>query len=71
MSHNCPECGSLCYCDLEDTYVPEASDDCMHTCEPDYDDEPDEHPYMGVTSAADARQLFGEGTSIETEEKQP
>lgn len=39
MSHDCPECARLCYCDLEDTYMPEASADCLHTCEPEYDEE--------------------------------
>ncbi len=30
MSHNCPECGELCYCDGEDHLNTAASDNCIH-----------------------------------------
>jgi hypothetical protein len=39
MCHECPECGELCYCDLED-HESEAPDDCLHVCadEDDFED---------------------------------
>lgn len=37
MAHECPNCGQLCYCDLED-HESEAPDDCVHDCEEDEDD---------------------------------
>lgn len=36
MAHDCPECGELCYCDIED-HMNEAPDDCCHTCAPEDD----------------------------------
>lgn len=29
MCHDCPECGELCYCDMEDHFQ-DAPDDCGH-----------------------------------------
>ena len=29
MSHDCPDCGELCYCDMEDHLYGDA-DDCLH-----------------------------------------
>jgi len=43
--HECPECGSACSCDMEDTWNDLAADDCMHDCEESgrgWDDEGDE-----------------------------
>jgi hypothetical protein len=49
MSHECQECGSLCYCDQDDCLLPQPAD-CRHVCD-DRDDEyqdddaaPDEAP---------------------------
>lgn len=40
MAHNCPECGGLCYCDLEDIdWGDESPDDCTHECEFDENEE--------------------------------
>lgn len=31
MSHECPDCGTLCYCDLEDAYNEDFPiEDCIH-----------------------------------------
>lgn len=38
--HECPECGQVCYCDMEDHDQP-APPDCKHECEED-DDEDEE-----------------------------
>lgn len=44
--HDCPECGSICYCDLDDSNDCRDRDDggvleCFHGCEPeeDFDDD--------------------------------
>ncbi len=29
MSHNCPECGELCYCDIEDAFT-DNNLGCLH-----------------------------------------
>lgn len=43
MAHECDNCGEWCYCDGEDTPVPEP--DCLHVCPEDYDDdEPESIP---------------------------
>lgn len=36
MAHECPDCGALCYCDIEDAEM-EAPEDCGHVCQ-DNDD---------------------------------
>lgn len=38
MSHECPECGQTCYCDMEDHDQP-TPDDCTHECPPEDDEE--------------------------------
>jgi hypothetical protein len=40
--HECPKCGEICDCYGEDTWYswPENLD-CVHACEPDYEDEHD------------------------------
>lgn len=43
MSHECPECGQTCYCDMED-HDQEAPDDCSHECPPEDDDDGYEEP---------------------------
>ncbi len=30
MSHNCPECDELCYCDTEEDFNEARSKDCKH-----------------------------------------
>ena len=30
MAHDCPVCGRLCYCDLEDAWSLYNNDDCIH-----------------------------------------
>lgn len=49
--HECPECGSVCYCDMEDHHNAAASDECEHWLEPECaearefeDDEDDYEP---------------------------
>lgn len=40
MAHECPECGQMCYCDGEDTFVKTADKYCIHCpelCGPDCD----------------------------------
>ena len=32
--HDCPDCGQACACDGEDTWNDEASEDCVHDCDP-------------------------------------
>ncbi len=29
MCHECPDCGQMCYCDGDDTYM-DYDDDCLH-----------------------------------------
>jgi hypothetical protein len=29
MAHDCPDCGDLCYCDMDDTFM-EENMDCTH-----------------------------------------
>lgn len=37
MAHTCDDCGQVCYCDSDDTFVPTAN--CLHECAPeDMDD---------------------------------
>lgn len=36
--HDCPECGTACYCDMEDVYH-EDYPDCEHECKEDFDDD--------------------------------
>ncbi len=38
--HSCPECGQACYCngDFEDHENEAAEEDCVHECEPNYED---------------------------------
>jgi hypothetical protein len=40
--HECPDCGSMCSCDIDDMRWEEPPDDCRHRCPPidDEDDEP-------------------------------
>lgn len=38
--HECPECGQVCYCDLDDSNDCRDDGECFHGCEPE-DDEPD------------------------------
>lgn len=33
MSHECPDCDQVCYCDGEDTFIETESDGCNHQCE--------------------------------------
>ena len=37
--HECPECGQVCYCDLDDSNDCREDDECFHDCPPDYDEE--------------------------------
>jgi hypothetical protein len=30
MAHECPDCGTMCYCDIEDHMNSAASDECTH-----------------------------------------
>ncbi len=30
MCHNCPVCGELCYCDMDDLFLEENSEKCLH-----------------------------------------
>lgn len=39
--HDCPECESACYCDMEDHWQ-SAPDDCSHDCD---EDDFEEHDY--------------------------
>jgi hypothetical protein len=41
MAHSCPECGDLCYCDLDDVDMQEPLEECVHECGPesDFDEE--------------------------------
>lgn len=36
--HECPFCGELCDCDLDDTWDLPVPDDCPHVCS-EYDDD--------------------------------
>lgn len=38
MAHECPDCGQLCYCDMEDHEQP-APDDCCHACAEETDED--------------------------------
>jgi hypothetical protein len=50
VSHECEECGALCYCDQDDCLLPQPSD-CRHVCEDPDDDllgaDDDEAPAPG------------------------
>lgn len=39
MCHECPECGQMCYCDQDDTFMESGADECEHECNPDHDDD--------------------------------
>lgn len=44
MSHECEECGQWCFCDLDDTALPQPSD-CRHACDvTTYGDDDDYDP---------------------------
>lgn len=32
MAHDCPECGELCYCDLDDVFFEDSLEECIHQC---------------------------------------
>ena len=35
MAHNCPKCGRLCYCDMEDIdWGDNFDEECFHECDP-------------------------------------
>jgi len=36
--HDCPDCGQACYCDLDDTEMPDGAAECVHECEPEDED---------------------------------
>jgi hypothetical protein len=36
MAHEGPDCGQVCYCDMEDHEQP-APDDCLHVCDGEED----------------------------------
>lgn len=36
--HECPQCGSACYCDLDDSNDCREDGECFHACEPEEDD---------------------------------
>lgn len=44
MAHECPECGQVCYCDGEDTWMDTwaTAAECIHVCGPEHDDGCDE-----------------------------
>jgi len=51
--HECPECGQVCDCDGEDTWIGwPANIECSHDCEDewrdesDFDEDYDENPYL-------------------------
>jgi len=35
--HDCPECGQACYCDGDDTALPEPAAGCDHICDGEYE----------------------------------
>jgi len=35
MCHTCPECGEVCYCDMDDCDFDNIPDDCPHVCQDD------------------------------------
>ena len=39
--HDCPECGCICYCDLDDSNDCRDRGRCFHRCDP----EPDEYEW--------------------------
>ena len=39
--HECPQCGEVCDCDLEDTWFNGYYEGCSHDCEDYDDDDPD------------------------------
>lgn len=41
MSHECEDCGGLCYCDMDDCMLA-APVNCRHQCPPESDDYPDD-----------------------------
>lgn len=49
MAHDCPDCGRLCYCDVEDTFIEEAPSDCAHwrECDRDMINDAGENFYRG------------------------
>lgn len=65
--HECPECGSVCYCDMEDHHNVAASDECDHwqdeecaarrgECDENY--EPDDYDDLyGEVAVARARAM--------------
>jgi hypothetical protein len=64
MAHECPECGMMCYCDMEDTMLPLTPADCGHECDEEFDDdddyEPEQPPSAESPEEIEARILFGE-----------
>jgi hypothetical protein len=46
--HTCIECGSVCYCDMEDHENPMPAD-CSHVCD-DYDSDDDFYDYEPVAA---------------------
>lgn len=40
--HECPFCGEVCDCDIEDTWNEEAPTDCPHVCKDESDNDFDE-----------------------------
>jgi hypothetical protein len=51
--HDCPDCGSACDCDGEDTWIDAHSDECVHECEPEPDDEAWDYEYNECTCDED------------------
>jgi hypothetical protein len=66
--HSCPDCGSACYCDMEDHENESAVDECVHACDPedvdewDTDEQPDDLVRCGECDA-----VIGEGEQHDSE----
>lgn len=52
MSHECPDCGGLCYCDMDDCHM-DAPNDCRHRCPPEADDEYQDEDLDGIEEAGE------------------
>lgn len=60
--HDCPACDKACHCDGEDHFNAAASEDCVHACDPEEEDDFDglDAEYL-VTGDAAQDQIICEG----------
>lgn len=63
--HECPQCWSICYCDLDDSNDCRDDGECFHACDPEDDDldygAEDEEPARAPAARTEGTAPHGDG----------